>query len=132
MKYATPEERIAAQRAQQRAYYQKNKDKFKKLYYAIRQTPSYKKKQREYLKKYRAMRKEEDKNIKARMLNEVTAYFAEQIKYWNNIWTNKLADMEKRLEAVEKENKDILADIEEVLKDNKQVRDLVMWGKNAR
>jgi len=115
-KYSTPEERKAAQKAQQKAYEERNKEA-RRAY--RRENYQYVKPRNEYMKEWR----ENNKNVT--LAAKASPWFREQVKLLND----KLAEMAKRIEAVEKENKEILLDLEEVLEDNKKVKNLVKWGK---
>jgi DNA-binding transcriptional MerR regulator len=101
-KYKTDEERGAAWLAASKRYNLKNAEKIKAY-----QKQWYAKKIKDMGLEYRPHKK----------CNALTAAAAA-----------RNAELEKRLATLEKEVKDILLDLEEVLKDNKRLANIIKWG----
>jgi hypothetical protein len=111
-KYRTEAERIEAHKVACKKYYYKNKpmmtEKIRKKYHKIAESLG---------RPVRAY------NKKATAVNP-----ANPNDSLNTLGVGAPLLFEERLAALEKEVKDMLLDLEEVLKENKRLADLVRWG----
>ncbi|MDR2582053.1 MAG: hypothetical protein LBC75_01060 [Fibromonadaceae bacterium] len=101
LKYKTDKERKEAIKKSERAYYRRNRKKIK--------AKAKSKKYKEYQKEYQKNRYERIKKVLASKDVDTSA-------------------LEKRITELETEQKEILLTLEEVLKDNKRLENLIKWG----
>jgi hypothetical protein len=113
-KYKTAAERKAAQREYSRKYREANREKIRaaaRIYYRKQGKPA----RGEFNIKFAKI---------ADCISELKAEIANLKKP-----SDSTSQFENRLAALEKENKDILKDLEEVLQDNRKLQDEMKWGK---